>query len=33
MILHAEDRFGLVTHPLDGLVIQVDAIDRDIGWQ
>ena len=30
MILHAINRLGFVTHPFDGLIIQVDAIDADL---
>src|SRR5439155_11846234 len=33
MILHAEDRPGFVPHAFDGLVVQVDAIDRNPGRQ
>ena len=33
MILHTKNRFGLVPHAFDRLVVQVDAIDGDVGRQ
>ena len=33
MILNAENRLALVSHAFDGPVVQIDAIDRNIGRQ
>ena len=33
MILNAENRLAFVSHAFDGPVVQIDAIDRNIGRQ
>ena len=33
MILNAENRLALVSHAFDGPVVQIDAVDRNIGRQ
>jgi len=33
MILHAKNRLGFMAHALDGLIVQIDAVHRDVGGQ
>src|SRR5947207_14114884 len=33
MVLHTKNRFGFVAHAFDGLIIEIDAIDRNAGGQ
>src|ERR1041385_685845 len=33
MVLNAENRLRFVTHPFDGLIVQIDTINTDLRWQ
>ena len=33
MILHAKQRLGLVSHSLDGLIVEVEPVHQHVVWQ